>query len=108
MQEFQRVRIKSLVNKGKYELSMHAEKEREADKITTIELEEALKNCKIIENYPDDPRGASFLVLGFFGNRPIHAVCAMKYDPEELFLITVYDPSKKPERWADNYSKRRR
>lgn len=32
--------------------------------ITTEELEEALKTCEIIEDYPDDPRGASCLILG--------------------------------------------
>lgn len=28
------------------------------------ELEEALINCEVIEDYPDDPRGASFLDSG--------------------------------------------
>ena len=71
------------------------------------ELEDALRNGEIIENYPDDPRGASCLVLGFCGQKPIHAVCTIKTDPEELFLITVYDPSKRPDKWTENYRKRR-
>ncbi len=39
------------------------------------ELEDALKDCEIIENYPDDPRGASCLILGTGGdcmNRTYH------------------------------------
>ncbi|MGR3176648.1 MAG: DUF4258 domain-containing protein [Candidatus Anammoxibacter sp.] len=84
-----------------------AERERELDKIYTWELEDALKSGEIIENYSDDPRGASCLVLGFCGSKPIHAVCTIKTAPEELFLITVYDPSKRPDNWAENYSKRR-
>lgn len=100
--------IRRLVAEGRYEFSKHAEKEREADMISTTELEEALKSSDIIENYPDDPRGPSCLVLGFSGQRPIHAVCSVKRDPEELLLITVYDPSKRPEYWTDRYKRRRR
>ncbi len=100
-------KIRELVGEGKYGFSKHAERELRLDMILTEELEEALKNCEIIEDYPDDPRGASCLVLGFSGRRPVHAVCTLKTDPEELFLITVYDPSKRPEKWTDNYRKSR-
>ena len=75
--------------------------------IYVLELEDALSDCEIIENYPDDPRGASCLVLGFCGAKPVHAVCAIKTNPEELLLITVYDPSKRPEKWTKDYRKRR-
>lgn len=100
--------IRQLVEGGTYVFSKHAEREREADMIFTSELEEALRHCEVIEDYPDDPRGPSCLVLGFSGNRPIHAVCALKYAPDELFLITVYDPSKRPDYWTDSYRRRRR
>jgi len=100
-------KIRKLAAQGKYEFSKHAERERQLDMILVNELEDALKNCEIIEDYPDDPRGASCLVLGFFGQRPIHAVCTIKVEPEELLLITVYDPSKRPNRWTENYRKRR-
>ena len=100
--------LRRLVAEGKYEFSKHAEREREADMIPTAELEHALKSCDIIEDYSEDPRGPSCLVLGFSGERPIHAVCAVKRDPDELLLITVYDPSKRPDQWTDSYSRRRR
>jgi hypothetical protein len=100
--------IRRSVAEGKYEFSKHAEREREADMISTAELEEAMSNCEIIEEYPDDPRGASCLALGFAGQRPIHAVCSVKRDPDELFLITLYDPSKRPDQWTDRFSRRRR
>ena len=100
--------IRRLVVEGRYEFSKHAEREREADMIPVRELEVALRGCEIIENYPDDPRGPSCLVLGFSRQRPIHAVCTIRRDPEELFLITVYDPSRRPEHWADQYRRRRR
>ncbi len=102
------LKVGQLVSAGRYEFSMHAERERRADKITVAELETALRACDIVEEYPDDPRGASFLILGFSGRRPIHAVCAIRQDPEELFLITVYDPSVHPQKWEDDYRRRRR
>lgn len=71
------------------------------------ELEKALSSCEIIEDYPNDPRGASFLALGFSGSRPIHAVCAVRLDPEELLIITVYDPSRRPDKWSADCRMRR-
>ena len=44
------------------------------------DLEEALRSCEVIEDYPNDPRGASCLVLGFSKQRPLHAVCSLKRD----------------------------
>jgi Domain of unknown function (DUF4258) len=100
-------KIRSLVRAEKYEFSKHAEREREADQITMRELEQALFRCDIIEDYPNDPRGPSCLALGFAGVRPVHAVCAIKNDPEELLIITVYDPSKRAEKWTDNFRERK-
>ncbi|HLG31211.1 MAG TPA: DUF4258 domain-containing protein [Candidatus Brocadiales bacterium] len=99
--------MRKLVSESRYEFSRHAERERELDMIFVDEFEDAMKNCEIIEHYPDDPRGASCLVIGFSGQRPIHVVCAIRTDPEELFLITLYDPSKRPDNWSKDYKKRR-
>jgi len=99
--------VHELVKTGGYEFSKHAEREREADIISTAELEEALINCEVIEGYPDDPRGASFLLLGLCKGRPIHAACSIRNNPDELLLITVYDPSKNPSAWTEDYRKRR-
>ena len=70
--------IQSLILKKKYRLTSHAEEERDADQIRLQEIEEALLStrCKIIEDYPNDPRGPSCLILGFTKqNLPIHTVC---------------------------------
>jgi len=100
-------KVKELIKSGRYELTKHAEREREADRISIQEIEEALMNCKVIEDYPNDPRGPSFLILGFSKDRPIHAVCSIRTDPNELLFITVYDPSKNPLVWTENYQKRK-
>ncbi|MFQ5683962.1 MAG: DUF4258 domain-containing protein [Candidatus Binatia bacterium] len=99
--------IRHLVRSGKYEFSKHAERERQADQISVMELEEALTQCEIIEEYPDDPRGPSCLVFGFAARRPIHTVCAIKADPDEVLIITVYDPSKRSEKWTEDYRSRK-
>jgi Domain of unknown function (DUF4258) len=99
--------IRELIRSGRYEFSKHAEREREADEITMAEFEEALVQCETIEDYPNDPRGPSSLVLGFCGNRPVHAVCALKTDPSEVLIITLYDPSRRPEKWTENYRRRK-
>jgi hypothetical protein len=59
--------IKKLIQERKYRLTSHAEAERDADKITLHEIEEAIlsSGSKIIEDYPNDPRGHSCLILGF-------------------------------------------
>ena len=84
-----------------YRLTAHAEREREADRITIREIEEALlsERCQVVENYPEDPRGASCLVLGFtLLGLPMHAVCGIAL-PHMLIIITVYRPD--PEQWID-------
>jgi hypothetical protein len=50
-------KIRKLIVQGKYELSKHAERERESDMIPVEKLEQALRDCEVIEEYPDDPRG---------------------------------------------------
>ena len=46
----------------------------------------------IIEPYPDDPRGASCLILGFTEKvRPLHIVCG-RLEDEEILIITAYEP----------------
>ncbi len=100
--------IQTLAGAGKYVLSIHAERERQRDRITIADLETVLQGCDLIEDYPEDARGHSCLVLGFAGARPIHAVCTVKDDPREILLITVYDPSERPDKWDPDFRRRRK
>ena len=43
--------IKTRIHKGEYEVSSHAEEERQADKISMIEIENAILNGEVLENY---------------------------------------------------------
>lgn len=72
--------------------------------ISTVEIREVIEHGKIIEDYPEDARGHSCLMLGNGeANRPIHVVCALKED--YLAVITAYIPSET--NWADDFKMRR-
>jgi len=60
--------IKEKAELDKYEISFHAEKERYAEDITICDLETAIYNGEILEDYPNDPRGPSCLILGYSQN----------------------------------------
>ena len=58
--------IKNKISKSDYTFTHHAEVERKADDLAFYQIEEALLDGEILENYPDAGRGESCLVLGFF------------------------------------------
>ena len=71
--------------------------------ITTSEVQSVIERGEIIEKYPEDPRGFSYLLLGHGkGGRPIHVVCAPKED--YLAIITAYLPD--PREWSDDFKER--
>ncbi|MGC9358484.1 MAG: DUF4258 domain-containing protein [Anaerolineae bacterium] len=64
------------------------------------------KSGELLEDYPEDPRGHSCLVLGFTPkNRAIHSVWGLLPDGR-VRLITVYLPL--PPKWIDPRRRRRR
>jgi len=83
-------KIKARVRTNRYVYTHHADIERKADGLTLAQVEEALLNGEIFEQYPDTGRGASCLVVGFANDVPIHAVCGWR--GEKVALITVYIP----------------
>jgi hypothetical protein len=86
-------RLRSLVRAGRYRLTLHAEEERDTEQITIQEIEEALTSltAEIVEDYPNDPRGHSALVLGFMkSGKPLHLVCSIH--EETAIVVTVYRP----------------
>lgn len=86
-----------------YEISLHADDERIAEGLTTYQVEYALLDCKIIEEYPNDPRGESCLVVGFTTeNIPIHVVCG-KTSSGNLIWITIYIPTMP--KWRDPFTR---
>jgi len=90
--------IQKKVRREEYEISFHAEKERYAENITIHDVETAIYNGEILEDYPNDPRGSSCLVLGYSQNRPIHIVFGYT-STKWIRIITVYIP--KLPKWID-------
>ena len=67
--------IQELVRAGRYEVSFHAQQERLEEDLDLDQIETAIVNHgEILEQYPDDPRGESCLLLGFVGSTPVHVV----------------------------------
>lgn len=63
-------------------------------------------NGSIIEDYPNDVRGPSALVLSFLpDNTPIHSVWAWRDSIDIPFLITIYRPD--AIRWTPDFRTRR-
>jgi hypothetical protein len=72
--------------------------------ISPDEVRTVILRGEIIEDYPDDPRGHSCLMLGFgVEGRPVHVVCSPKQ--EFLTVITVYLPDR--QRWELDWRTRR-
>ena len=97
--------IRTEVENQTYDISIHADDERMADGLTVAELESALLHCELLEDYPDDPRGPSCLVLGFTPEgTPVHAVCGGN-PAGHLITITVYVPTMP--KWRDPRTRNR-
>jgi len=72
--------------------------------ISAQEIRAVISHGEVIEDYSEDARGHSCLILGRgAGNRPIHVVCAPKSD--YLTIITAYLPS--PGRWERDWRTRK-
>ena len=73
--------------------------------ISTQEVRSVLFRGVVIEDYPEDARGHSCLMLGWGEeDRPLHVVCAPK--TEYLAVITTYLPN--PEQWEPDWRTRRK
>ena len=97
--------IRERVRHGDYVVSFtHTERLRER-KISAHDVEEAICDGAIIEDYPDDPRGPSCLILGLAGGRPLHVVCG-RLEEERILIITAYEPD--PDEWGSDWQTRRR
>jgi len=60
---------------------------------------------EIIEDYPEDARGHSCLILGHGdADRALHVVCAAR--DEYLAIISAYVPDE--QQWDDGYKTRRK
>ena len=95
--------IISLAKERQIKWSSHAVRRMLERGISREEVLSCLLGDEIIERYPDDLPFPSCLVLGYHRDKPLHIVCAIGQG--KLWIITVYRPS--PERWSDDFRRRR-
>ena len=87
--------------------SRHAIAEMVNDGLVRVDVEVALENCEVIEDYPMGHRPLpDCLVLGTLpDNRPVHAVVAIDETNDRIFMVTVYLPS--VEKWHNDWRTRK-
>lgn len=93
--------IKSKIRANQYVYTQHADIERRADGLSFAQIETALLNGEILEQYPDSGRGESCLVVGFAEELPVHIICGWR--GEKIALITVYVPH--PPKFVDPWTR---
>jgi hypothetical protein len=96
--------IKLKVKSAQYVYTLHAEIERRADDLTFYQIEEAVLSGDVLEQYADEGRGESCLIIGFSDRIPIHVVCGRRGN--SISIITVYVP--KPPKVVDPWTRSRK
>jgi len=102
--------IREMCAKKRFHFTRHAIDEcfSEPEPIEPEEVIEALANyVEVIEDYRDDPRGHSCLVLTFESgkeDKPLHVLVGLR-DPRTIIVIPVYRPD--PTLWSSDWKKRR-
>ena len=73
--------------------------------ISISDVRKAVEQGELVEDYPEDARGHSCLILGHgIDGTPIHVVCSPKTD--YLAIITAYIPSS--QEWEPDLKERKR
>jgi hypothetical protein len=96
--------IQAAFAERRYLVTVHGAKQADKREITLREVREAIASgaAEIIEDYPNDPRGASCLVFGITERgRMLHVQVA--YSPR-VSVITTYEPD--PAKWAGGRQRR--
>jgi len=75
-------------------------------RISVDDVNTALTDAKIVEDYPDDTPYPSRLLLGYAGARPLHMVAADNATDGERIIITVYEPD--PAQWEPTFTLRKK
>lgn len=89
--------IQGEFERGAWRFTVHGLQEATADGIDADDLRDAIisKDAEILEDYPEHPRGACCLILGWVAGHAIHAVVSF---PPDVAVITAYVPD---DRWVD-------
>lgn len=101
-------RIRHLIRKGEVRISEHGYEELSGDGLYAGELLDGIERARLVENYPEYPKGPCILVLeeDFEGNA-VHAVWGIpKGESGPAVLVTAYRPD--PRQWSDDFMERKK
>ena len=95
--------IQVLFASGKVFFTQHFLYRIDERSISLTDIESAIYNGEIIEQYPDDTPHPSVLLLGNILHSPLHVVIGMGEDM--AWLVTAYHPDLR--KWEDNLKTRK-
>ena len=98
--------IKEFQQRNKAELLIMTQHSRKRFSERGIRVDDILfliKTGTIIEQYPDAFPSPSCLVLGYSGERALHAVLSI--ESERIYVVTAYAPD--PEKWESDMKTRK-
>ena len=102
---FPMTEIRRKIARNKLRYSQAAVNQSIRDRISTDEIEAAIVNGQLVEEYTQDRYGSNYLVCGLTqADRPIHIECT-SLSQSMLEIIAVYIPD--PEQWDENFMIRR-
>ena len=101
-------KVVDLIDKGEIRISNHGYDELAKDGLLVKDVMMGVKEGKVVEDYPDYPKGPCVLVLqrDNKGN-PIHTVWGIpKGASSPAVLVTAYKPDRLL--WSDDFMERRK
>ena len=96
--------VRRQLREGEFDFSQHAFRRAVERNISDQEIREAGAGAVIIEEYPEDKYGPTWLILGFTrAGRPLHIQLSVAEVPQ-IRIVTLYEPDRNE--WED-YARRR-
>lgn len=98
--------IIELIRRGEVRISEHGYDELAADNLSVREIIDGVSTARIVEEYPNYPKGPCLLVLQLDQHkRPVHVLWGVsRGTTTPAVLITAYRPD--PTRWSDDLMRR--
>jgi len=96
--------IQTSIEHSEFGLTLHAQQQITIRRIRVAEIRATIlsDDAEVIEDYPEDPRGASCLVYGTVADKILHIHISY---PPEIVIITAYQPDSA--RWLPDLKRRK-